>query len=522
MPRKQSFDSWEYGESLLEAQVNPLDPVDWASKKAKIELWSKQREIIRSIRDNRRTAVQSGHGIGKSLTASVAASWWVDTHPADQTLVVTTAPSVKQVHAILWEEIRKIHLQAGLPGEVQISDNWLIGGRLVGFGRKPQDHDRDAFQGLHRKYLLVILDEAAGIPEWLWGSARDIATGEHCRMLAIGNPTDPSSYFRRVCRPNSGWNVIKVSVFDSPNFTGEKIAKSVSEDLTSWKYIEDAKRDLGEGSPMWKARVEGEFPDVDEFSVIPLGWIYQAQQRWAEWDEAGRPISSDWRRIIGADIARFGNDKTCFAERIGDAFLTPRIMSRGDTQYTADLLAKELVSERGDIAVVDTNGVGAGVFDTIKKSNHLAMGVNVGNRTSMTDTSGQIEFYNIRAAVYWKMREALDPARNPTIMLPPDDDLASDLSTPHWKTVPGGKIVIESKDEIRKRLNRSPDKGDAVCLAWWASGTGFSLDPADSAFDWNDGNVGGTEDAFDYVNPAGMDFGSFGDLVEAPMGDWNV
>lgn len=516
MPRKQLFDSWEYGEQLLEAQVNPLDPVDWAARKAKINLWSKQQDIIRSIRDNRRTAVQSGHGIGKSLTASVAASWWVDTHPPDQTLVVTTAPSVKQVHAILWEEIRKIHLQAGLPGEVQISDNWLIGGRLVGFGRKPQDHDRDAFQGLHRKYLLVILDEAAGIPEWLWGSARDIATGEHCRMLAIGNPTDPSSYFRKVCRPDSGWNTIKVSVFDSPNFTGEKVEKTVSEDLTSWKYIEDAKRDLGEGSPMWKARVEGEFPDVDEFSVIPLGWIYQAQQRWAEWDEAGRPISADWRRIIGADIARYGNDKTCFAERIGDAFLTPRIMPRADTMATAALLSQELNRERGDMAVVDTNGVGAGVYDAIKKANHLSMGVNVGNRTSLTDSSGQIEFYNVRAAVIWKMREALDPARSPTIMLPPDDDLASDLSTPHWKTMPGGKIVIESKDDIRKRLNRSPDRGDAVCLALWASGIGFSLDPSDSAFDWNDGTIDG--DAVDW-DISGYQ-GDFGALVEAPNGVW--
>ena len=516
MPRKQAFDTWSYGESLLEAQVNPLDPVDWAARKAKINLWSKQREIIRSIRDNRRTAVQSGHGIGKSLTASVAASWWVDTHPPDQTLVVTTAPSVKQVHAILWEEIRKIHKQAGLAGEVQISDNWLIGGRLVGFGRKPQDHDRDAFQGLHRKYLLVILDEAAGIPEWLWGSARDIATGEHCRMLAIGNPTDPSSYFRKVCRPDSGWNTIKVSVFDSPNFTGEPVEKTVSEDLTSWKYIEDAKRDLGEGSPMWKARVEGEFPDVDEFSVIPLGWIYQAQERWVQWDEAGRPVSSDWRRIIGADIARYGNDKTCFAERIGDAFLTPRIMPRTDTMGTASLLGRELNRERGDIAVVDTNGVGAGVYDAIKKANHAALGVNVGNRTSMKDTSGQIEFYNVRAAVYWKMREALDPARSPTIMLPPDDDLASDLSTPHWKTMPGGKIVIESKDDIRKRLNRSPDRGDAVCLALWASGAGFSLDPSDSAFAWDDGNL--STDAFDWDNSGYQ--GDFGELVDAPSGVW--
>ena len=516
MPRKQAFDTWSYGESLLEAQVNPLDPVDWASRKAGINLWSKQQEIIRSIAGNRRTAVQSGHGIGKSLTASVAACWWIDTHPPDQTLVVTTAPSVKQVHAILWEEIRKIHKTAGLPGEVQISDNWLIGGRLVGFGRKPQDHDRDAFQGLHRKYLLVILDEAAGIPEWLWGSARDIATGEHCRMLAIGNPTDPSSYFRKVCRPDSGWNVIKVSVFDSPNFTGEPVEKTVSEDLTSWKYIEDAKRDLGEGSPMWKARVEGEFPDVDEFSVIPLGWIYQAQERWVQWDEAGRPVSSDWRRIIGADIARYGNDKTCFAERIGDAFLTPRIMPRTDTMGTASLLGRELNRERGDIAVVDTNGVGAGVYDAIKKANHAALGVNVGNRTSMKDTSGQIEFYNVRAAVYWKMREALDPARSPTIMLPPDDDLASDLSTPHWKTMPGGKIVIESKDDIRKRLNRSPDRGDAVCLALWASGAGFSLDPSDSAFAWDDGNL--STDAFDWDNSGYQ--GDFGELVDAPSGVW--
>ena len=516
MPLRPSFDSWEYGEQLLESQVNPLDPVDWASRKAKIELWSKQREIIRSIRDNRRTAVQSGHGIGKSLTASVAASWWVDTHPADQTLVVTTAPSVKQVHAILWEEIRKIHRNAGLPGEVQISDNWLIGGTLVGFGRKPQDHDRDAFQGLHRKYILVIIDEASGIPEWLWGSARDITTGEHCRQLAIGNPTDPSSYFRKVCRPGSGWNTIKISVFDSPNFTGEKVAKSVSEDLTNYSYIEEAKRDLGEGSPMWKARVEGEFPDVDEFSVIPLGWIYQAQERWQQWDEAGRPVSPDWRRIVGADIARYGNDKTCFAERIGDAFLTPKIMPRNDTMGTAALLQRELNVERGDLAVVDTNGVGAGVYDAIKKNNFLALGVNVGNRTSLTDTSGQIEFYNIRAAVYWKMREALDPARSPTIMLPPDDNLASDLSTPHWKTMPGGKIVIESKDDIRKRLNRSPDRGDAVCLALWASGLGFSMDPSDSAFSWNDGSLDG--DAIDWdVSGYQEDFGV---LVEAPTGAW--
>jgi hypothetical protein len=517
-----TFDPFEYGASILEAQIDPLDPVEWAKKKAKIELWSKQRDIIRSIRDNRRTAVQSGHGIGKSLTASVAASWWVDTHPPDQTLVVTTAPSVKQVHAILWEEIRKIHHKAGLAGEVQISDNWLIGNRLVGFGRKPQDHDKDAFQGLHRKYLLVILDEAAGIPEWLWGSARDIATGEYNRMLAIGNPTDPSSHFRKVCRPGSGWNVIQVSVFDSPNFTGEKVAKEVAEDLTSDKYVEDARKDLGEGSPMWKARVLGEFPDVDEFSVIPLGWIYEAQLRWEQWDEAGRPRDPEWRKVIGADIARFGNDKTCFVERWGDAYLPPEVMPRKDTQGTASLLAQKLNPALGDLAVVDTNGVGAGVYDRVKALKKYAMGVNVGNRTKLKDKSGQITFYNIRAAVWWHVREMLDPATGSRVMIPPDEQLATDLSTPHWKTMPGGSIVIESKDDIRKRIGRSPDRGDAFCLAAWASGEGVLMDIEHSAFQWqttlSSAARGEDGDAVAWSQPGFMSE----DNYEPPVGEWAV
>lgn len=520
MPASKPFDQFQYGASLLEAQVNPLDPVEWARKKAGIRLWSRQQDIIRSVRDNRMTAVQSGHGIGKSLTASVAACWWIDTHPPNQTIVVTTAPSVKQVHAILWEEIRVIHGRAELAGEVQISDNWLIGTRLVGFGRKPQDHDRDAFQGLHRKFLLVILDEASGIPEWLWGSARDIATGANNRMLAIGNPTDPSSHFRKVCRSGSGWNVLKISVFDSPNFTGEKISKELAEDLTSQEYVEAAKNDLGEGSPMWKARIEGEFPDIDEFSVIPLGWIYQAQERWQEWHESGRPMQAEWRKIVGCDVARFGNDKTAFAERWGDILISVKKMPRKDTQGTASLLSSELEAERGDLGVVDTNGVGAGVYDRAKALGKYVMGINAGNRTKLKDRSGQITFYNLRAAVFWRMRELLDPANGSTVMLPDDEELAADLSTPHWRTMPGGSIVIESKDDIRKRIGRSPDKGDAVCLAFWASATGVTLDSEQSAFDWttdtnSDGVVG-------WATVDDSDMSSLNDLFEVPSTTWAV
>jgi hypothetical protein len=371
-----------------------------------------------------------------------------------------------------------------LAGEVQISDRWIINQRLVGFGRKPQDHDKDAFQGIHRKFVLVIIDEAAGIDEWLWDAARNITTGEHCRVLAIGNPTDPSSHFRKVCEPTSGWNVIKISVFDSPKFTGEPMAKEALEDLTGPEYVEEARADLGEGTPMWNARVLGEFPsDNDDLSVIPLGWIYQAQERWQQWKESGGEIPWEYRKVVGVDPARFGGDKTAVAVRYGDLCTEVMNFPRRDTVGTAQMVTPMLNRNRGDIAVVDSNGIGAGVYDVVKRTGY-AMGVNVGNRTKLTDTTGKLPFYNLRAALMWKLREALDPARGSTLMLPPDERMATDLSAPFWKMGPGGTVIIESKDDLRKRLGRSPDKGDAVALAFWAS-AGFSFqDPGEASFDW--------------------------------------
>src|SRR3982751_4167802 len=135
----------------------PDDPISWSKNTAGIELWSKQKEILDSVRNNKFTAVQSAHGTGKSMLASILAAWWVDTHPYDDSIVISTAPSANQVHGILWENIRRIARDAKLPGTVQLSDNWVVNGRLVGQGRKPQDYSDHVFQGIHRKYVLFIL-----------------------------------------------------------------------------------------------------------------------------------------------------------------------------------------------------------------------------------------------------------------------------------------------------------------------------------------------------------------------------
>lgn len=809
------FDPLAYAAEILEQQISPLDPVAWAKKRAGTELWSKQREIAMSVVNNKLTAVKSGHGVGKSFTTSTLATWWIDTHPPDDTMVISTAPSSRQVSAIMWEEIRKIHRRAGLQGEVQRSDRWLINDIEVGFGRKPQDYDKHAFQGLHRKYVLIIIDEAChddqtdvltdsgwmrfadltgdeklltmdpvthkasyslptkivakpyrgpmyyyagkgmnyavtpdhqmlygqkqfhnggrldwrksekqniktwnnkyikkvidwdvddnpelsddflklmgwfgseghvnkavnfvnftqlatkfehheiiricqrlgynpkvygnnirihdtelakffvqwgrtqlerrvpdvvrmasarqigiyldaysagdgyhksngreiiytsspdmaddlqelilktgmpsvvnkrelkgqqrimpdghivtssvdgyvvsrpsrrsdakmyneneeirdydgmvycatvppnhllftrrngytmwsgncGVDEWLWIAALSMATGPHCRIIAIGNPDDPSSHFAKVCNPGSGWNVIKISVFDSPNFTNEVVSQETSDKLTGPEWVEYMEREVGRDSPTWISKVEGEFPDIDEFSVIPLRWIHEAQERWQEWNESyGGIPPEDARHVIGCDIARFGGDKNAFAHKFGHIVTAVDVSPGGDTERTADRIADEMHHRRNDVAVIDTNGVGAGVFDKLRRRGRSVIPVNVANRTSAVDRSGQVAFYNIRAAATWKLREDLDPSRNPTLCLPPDEKLAADLSAPRWKTMAGGKIVIEDKGEVRKRIGRSPDRGDAVILANFV-GSSTLMESDDSSFAWRD------------------------------------
>ena len=117
------------------------DPAAWARERLGAHLWHKQVDIASSVSQHRRTAVKSCHGVGKSWTAGMLATWWIDVHPVGEAIVVSTAPTYKQVHAVLWEEIRKQHRIGGLKGSVTLTDEWTIDKKLVGMGRKPADHD---------------------------------------------------------------------------------------------------------------------------------------------------------------------------------------------------------------------------------------------------------------------------------------------------------------------------------------------------------------------------------------------
>lgn len=437
------------------------NPVGWVRRRLKQCVWSKQAEILEAVRDHRRTAVRSGHGVGKSHVASLVACWWLDTHEPGTAFVVSTAPTYAQVRAILWRYIRRNHKAAELPGRVNQTE-WHIDDEIVAYGRKPADHDESAFQGIHARYVLVILDEACGIPGQLWIAADALATGPDCRILAIGNPDNPASEFKRVCTPGSGWHVIGISAFDSPNLTGEEVPAPVAQALVSREWVEEKRREWGEDNPLYRSKVLGEFSADSEWQVVRTSDVAACRI-----DPETRYTAEDLLPVeLGVDVGG-GGDETVIRERRG------RVAGREWRAHTdrpekIAPLVLHAIKETGATAVkIDSIGVGFGVIGELRNMRgHGAQirAVNVAEKASKPD-----KYVNLRAEIWWEVGRGLSERRGWDLSKAENADATiAQLLEPQWDVDPQGRIRVEKKEEIIKRLGRSPDNADALLLAFYA------------------------------------------------------
>lgn len=452
--------AWEAAARAFEpTRLSPYvdEPARWVHERLGEHLWSKQEEIAQSVVDNRRTAVKSCHGVGKSFIAARLAAWWIDVHEPGEAFVVSTAPSYKQVHAVLWEEIRKAAKHAKnkgnpLPGRILQSDEWkLEGDELAGYGRKPADQDPHGFQGIHRRYVLVIIDEACGVPEQLWTAVEAITTNNDCRILAIGNPDDPNTEFGRICKPGSGWNVHQISAFDSPNFTDERIPDDLRPLLVSPEWAEDGRKRWGEESPRYTSKVLGDFPDIGEDTLISPKLIEAAQARELQ------PDLGDQR--LGVDVARFGTDRTIIMNLAGSvARCVGSYVKLATTETTGRVVAVARDTLGRFEIRVDGVGVGGGVVDQLVEQGWAVVDMQAG--AAAIDSK---HFANARAEWFWGLRQMFEDG---DIDIDPDDDeLAAHLGALKYKYTSRGQVLIESKDDMRKRGLPSPDRADALMLA---------------------------------------------------------
>jgi len=246
------------------------DPALWAKEVLGKHLWSKQREIAESVVVNSHTAVVSCNGAGKSGLAGILAVWWVATHEPDDVAVICSAPTYVQIARVLFREIQdnfKLAEKNGfkLPGYITQSQEWKMDdGTVMAFGRRPADKDIvSAFQGIHRRYVFVILDEAGGIPEDLYTATEAVTNTAGARVLAIGNPDSRGTPFHRIFREDPTWTKMKISAYDTPNFTDEKheVPPELLPLLIQTEWVEKQKISWGEDSARFKSKVLGEFPD---------------------------------------------------------------------------------------------------------------------------------------------------------------------------------------------------------------------------------------------------------------------
>lgn len=429
--------------------------------------WSIQREVMRAVLHERRVAVPSCHGAGKSYMASRLAAWWIDRHPIGEAFVVTSAPHGDQVKGVLWRELASTHRRGDLPGRItgltgSGTVRWHVGEELVGWGRKPQDladpdQARQVFQGIHAPYVLVLLDEATGIPTWLWEAALSLLTNANARILAIGNPDDPSSHFAEVCAPGSGWWVRPIDAFECPNLTGEPVPEVVREGTVSREWVEEAEKDYGgTDNPLYISKVRGRFPDrSDELVVQPR----HVREAWA------RDLPGRRRGAFALDVARSpkGDESALYRNRGGvirrvDSWRGLPITAGPDDDSTVartDRLTKDTPAVP---IVVDTDGLGAGAYDGLR-----ALGRNAVPFSAAGPARRPERFDSRRSELWWEARKALEGGEWD---LDPDDEaLAAQLQTPKFWPDARGRIHVETKKELASRGKRSPDRADAAIMA---------------------------------------------------------
>lgn len=444
----------------------PKGPLEWAAENG-LCLWSKQREIAASVEANKRTAVRAGHAVGKSYVAACLAGWWVDTKP--DSMVITTAPTYDQVHGILWEEIRALHRTLKLPGHALATDEWKVGGRQVGIGRKPpdaakgSDFDPATFQGYHRRGgVLVILDEASGVPEWLWNAVETVTTTDNSRILAIGNPDNPGSHFAKVCSPgHPGWAQQKISVFDSPNFTGEEVPAEVSGALVSVAWEKDRRDEWGTGDYKYVSKVLAEFPSDHPRQVVSIVDLLACQLPEPRAAPELVPVE------LGVDVGG-GGDWTAIRERRG-VRAGRQWKLRSDRPEEIAPLVLRAIHETGASAVkVDSNGVGFNVVGELRNmarrgDHHAAVhGVNVGEAAS-----DPARFVNKRAEVWWMIgRVGSQKQEWDLSAMENADTTVAQLLLPRYIEDVKGRVQIEPKDDIRARAGMSPDEAEALLLAY--------------------------------------------------------
>ena len=456
--------------------------------------WSAQREVAEALCNSRRVAVKAANGVGKTYLAADLLLWFLYSYPG--AVVLTTAPTWRQVESLLWEEARRRHRTAswkrsekGLSplGGAVLKTQLKLGDGHFAIGLSTDEPVR--FQGYHAENLLVIIDEACGIDDKIWDAVEGICVGANNRVLAISNPLLSAGVFYDLFQ-NPRWTGLTISGLDHPNviengalspIPGAVTRVAIEDRLVSWcdKVGPEAETEIEPGSFVWsgtryqpndqfRMRVMGHFPGASEDSLVSRDVIARAQAPVDKNLVNDSKANSNGERAeeesgttcaLAIDVARFGADETAFALRRGNRICWVKTFFGSSTTETTRRAQEFARLEGADYVLVDETGVGGGVMDQLADARTQGLiGVQFGGKPmAMKD----VEVLNVRAEIYWRLKLKLESG---TLKLPDDSRLAEQLAAVRYDHDEFGRIRLESKRELKKRGEPSPDRADAVAM----------------------------------------------------------
>jgi phage terminase large subunit len=410
-----------------------------------------------------RLSIRSGHGVGKTTFLAWVIIWHILCKYPQKTAV--TAPSANQLYDALWAELRS--WIGRLPQAWQ--DLLDITSDRVALRAKPDDsfvsartsraESPESLQGVHSANVLLIADEASGIPEAVFEAAQGSMSTPGAISILTGNPTRSTGMFHRTHTIEADrWWTRRVSSADSPRVDPG--------------FVEEVANRYGRDSNAFRVRVLGEFPLSQGDTLIGAGLVESAMERSVTLDLGKQEI---W----GVDCARFGVDNSTLIKRRDKVVVEePRAWAGLDTMQLTGQIVNEWnrasPAARPALIVVDAIGIGAGVEDRLRELNMPVIGLNVAETPSVEG-----RFRRLRDEVWQACAEWLGTR---LVALPWHERLRDDLCGPRYKFLSDGRLVVESKPEMKSRGLPSPDFADALCNTF-APGAATAM--AMGAVRWN-------------------------------------
>lgn len=340
--------------------------------------------------------------------------------------------------------------------ELQLSPpqkDWIAVGFVAGVSRQDVETSANKARGFHGKDMLIILEETPGIAQAVINAFEDTCGAPHNLILAFGNPDHQLDSLHRFCSLPRVTHIRASAldhpnvVLDNPDFIPGAITRS---------GISEKKQRYGDGSPLEQSRNRGISPAQSADSLIRLEWCHAAAQRELKPEEGPMVLGVDVANSIDGDKASIARGHYPVLEGI-ESGQCPNANQLGHR------IGREVGKDIYTVIAVDGIGVGAGTVNVLRDDYRLTVDPLTGGPV---ETPNAIDSFNsLRSQMWWEMRIALEQKK---IKLPNDPELFSDLVTPKWE-VRSGKICVEAKVDLKKRLGRSPDKGDAAVYWNWAA-----------------------------------------------------